>query len=429
MEVLPNPSAHTDCGIKSEYVRLIKITIDLNKNIPCKETLMWDGKKEISINDIYYLIENTDYKGTYKCVFLIALVLVIEERNNKDELKVSYIDITKKMIEIYWPFTTSVESDSETPKLLSQYSNESQQLVLISKLAKLREDYFLDDPKQIYQYLSNSSFDSLVSKIRDNPVARLQPRDESPLYTYDESQLVIRSRVAPLLSKHSKDIISKCVQKWNDLLQIYNPSYSPKELSARFDSVLDIKEYSSSPDLDIKPFEPLSETGAIEKRRKQFYRTDRPGQKKFRDKMFRIYSSKCCITGIDTPEVLQAAHIEPYKNVGSHHSQNGMLLSAEMHLLFDSGLITIVQEDADTYKVFVNLGRTSDRFHQYHDKIITNIPRNKLERPSAKALRLQNALFERLNKIASPSYKKSKKKQDAYISLINPEDTKTNNAS
>lgn len=41
---------------------------------------------------------------------------------------------------------------------------------------------------------------------------------------------------------------------------------------------------------------------------------------------------------------MEAAHIRPYDAEGPHRTQNGLLLRADLHKLFDRGLITVTPE-------------------------------------------------------------------------------------
>jgi len=50
------------------------------------------------------------------------------------------------------------------------------------------------------------------------------------------------------------------------------------------------------------------------------------------------------ITGESTLVALEAAHIVPYSKDGSHEIQNGLLLRADFHRLFDVGLVSITQD-------------------------------------------------------------------------------------
>jgi hypothetical protein len=70
----------------------------------------------------------------------------------------------------------------------------------------------------------------------------------------------------------------------------------------------------------------------------------RRGQTKFREKLLDAYGSKCAITGTNVAVTLQAAHIVPYKGPDTNSVQNGILLRADIHNLFDLGLLTIDPE-------------------------------------------------------------------------------------
>ena len=70
----------------------------------------------------------------------------------------------------------------------------------------------------------------------------------------------------------------------------------------------------------------------------------RRGQPKFRRALLDAYGSKCCITRCDAPEALEAAHILPYRGDETNHVQNGLLMRADIHTLFDLGLIAVTPE-------------------------------------------------------------------------------------
>jgi hypothetical protein len=67
----------------------------------------------------------------------------------------------------------------------------------------------------------------------------------------------------------------------------------------------------------------------------------RKGQSKFRNKLLAAYGGKCQVTGCDAAEALEAAHISPYMGELTNHVQNGLLLRADLHTLFDLGLLAI----------------------------------------------------------------------------------------
>lgn len=74
----------------------------------------------------------------------------------------------------------------------------------------------------------------------------------------------------------------------------------------------------------------------------------RHGQLKFRQNLLAAYEGKCAITGCDTPEALEAAHILPFKGRHTNSVRNGLLLRADIHTLFDLGMFQI---DPTTYTV------------------------------------------------------------------------------
>lgn len=88
----------------------------------------------------------------------------------------------------------------------------------------------------------------------------------------------------------------------------------------------------------------------------------RRGQPLFRGKLLDVYGGRCAITGCSTVEVLEAAHVLPYKGKQTNRLDNGLLLRADLHTLFDCGLLWITPEntvelakslrDTDDYGVF-----------------------------------------------------------------------------
>jgi HNH endonuclease len=77
----------------------------------------------------------------------------------------------------------------------------------------------------------------------------------------------------------------------------------------------------------------------------------RRGQPQFRDKLIHLYRSKCAITGTEVQDVLEACHILLHSKSGINHSDNGILLRSDVHILFDQGLIGI---DPQTMTIVVD---------------------------------------------------------------------------
>ncbi len=77
----------------------------------------------------------------------------------------------------------------------------------------------------------------------------------------------------------------------------------------------------------------------------------RQGQGQFRASLINAYQGCCAITKYDAVSALEAAHIDPYSEGGKNSPSNGLLLRADLHTLFDLGLIAI---DGETMSVLVS---------------------------------------------------------------------------
>ncbi|GAA9835132.1 hypothetical protein VN0545_07910 [Helicobacter pylori] len=81
-------------------------------------------------------------------------------------------------------------------------------------------------------------------------------------------------------------------------------------------------------------------------------------QQLFREHVLEAYDYKCAITGkslfIDNRCLLEAAHIIPYRDGGSFAVNNGMVLSYEMHKMFDNGLFSFEYENDDEVAIITS---------------------------------------------------------------------------
>lgn len=71
----------------------------------------------------------------------------------------------------------------------------------------------------------------------------------------------------------------------------------------------------------------------------------RRGQPLFRAKLLDAYGGRCAITGCSASEVLEAAHVLPYKGDHTNRVDNGLLLRADLHTLFDCQQLWITVEN------------------------------------------------------------------------------------
>ncbi|MBA6352505.1 HNH endonuclease [Colwellia sp. BRX9-1] len=68
---------------------------------------------------------------------------------------------------------------------------------------------------------------------------------------------------------------------------------------------------------------------------------NRRGQPVFRNNLIDIYKGQCAITDCTTISALEAAHVVPYSETNSLSQDQGVLLRADIHTLFDLYLISI----------------------------------------------------------------------------------------
>jgi putative restriction endonuclease len=116
----------------------------------------------------------------------------------------------------------------------------------------------------------------------------------------------------------------------------------------------------------------------------------RLGQGAFRVIVTDVYRRQCALTNSHVLHVLDAAHIRPYAEGGSHVPSNGLLLRQDLHTLFDRGYLTVSPD----YRVEVSR-RLKDEFDngkEYYALAGKSIllPENPLFRPSSEQLAWHN---------------------------------------
>lgn len=117
----------------------------------------------------------------------------------------------------------------------------------------------------------------------------------------------------------------------------------------------------------------------------------RLGQGTFRVLVTEAYNRRCAITGERTLPVLQAAHIKPFAAAGPNHVDNGLLLRADLHILFDQGFLTI----NDTLQVEVSQRIKSEYengkvYYALHGRSLAVVPERISERPAREFLAWHN---------------------------------------
>ena len=121
------------------------------------------------------------------------------------------------------------------------------------------------------------------------------------------------------------------------------------------------------------------------KKIKYISQTDRKGQSNFRKKILKNYNNRCAVTQNNEIHALEAAHIQGYINEKSNNVQNGICLRADIHKLFDNGLITIDK----SFLVKVSSKVNDINYKTLHGKEIT-LPVDNRNHPSIDALDFHN---------------------------------------
>jgi putative restriction endonuclease len=100
------------------------------------------------------------------------------------------------------------------------------------------------------------------------------------------------------------------------------------------------------------------------------------------ERILRIYE-KCMISGCDAKDALEAAHIRPYSEGGTYDISNGLLLRADIHTLFDLGLIAI---DTTDMSVILHPVLESTSYREFKGQRLQFIRPNRENLPDADAL-------------------------------------------
>jgi hypothetical protein len=118
----------------------------------------------------------------------------------------------------------------------------------------------------------------------------------------------------------------------------------------------------------------------------------RPGQGKFKKLLIKRHGASCQVTGCRVMAVIEAAHINPFRGEDDDNPQNGLLLRADIHTLFDRDLLGI---EPGSLKICIhpdiekNYGKLKGKILRFAD----------VHRPSKLALDLRfNQYQEKLGK-------------------------------
>lgn len=116
-----------------------------------------------------------------------------------------------------------------------------------------------------------------------------------------------------------------------------------KWMEDRLESGPKAPDFHADEILDL-PIDPLSDD-QDERERVLAWIVRRKRQSEFRKRLIDAYGGRCTVTHFDVEPALQAAHISSYLGPKSQSVNNGLLLRADLHILFDNMLISVNPSD------------------------------------------------------------------------------------
>jgi len=122
----------------------------------------------------------------------------------------------------------------------------------------------------------------------------------------------------------------------------------------------------------------------------------RLGQGTFRVAVTGAYGGACAVTLEHSLPVLEAAHIRPYGEEGTHEVSNGLLLRADLHRLFDAGYVTVTPEHRFVVSRRLEQEWSNGRAYYAMEGREIALPGRITDRPDPELLRWHNDhVFER----------------------------------
>lgn len=93
----------------------------------------------------------------------------------------------------------------------------------------------------------------------------------------------------------------------------------------------------------------------------------RRNQGRYREEMIKRYGARCAVLGELPVEALDAAHIIPFAEAEEHLVTSGLLLAADIHRLFDRGLLILRREGDELRVKLAPSIHASARYAHLHD--------------------------------------------------------------
>lgn len=179
---------------------------------------------------------------------------------------------------------------------------------------------------------------------------KIRPRKKKPKWRcsnrheFDERKEVLKPATEFIAhyGVYFKELQSISLDKLKKESLHFNIQFSIQELNLQWtkellgtvaSSILSLTDREA--DKDIPDLLEGDQRKTVERQIKQ-----RRGQKNFRDKLLKS-NPECAVTECDLIDILEAAHIDAYRNDSHNDISNGLLLRSDIHTLYDLNLIAI----------------------------------------------------------------------------------------
>ena len=198
---------------------------------------------------------------------------------------------------------------------------------------------------------------------------------------YDKYKNIFEPGTLRLTFKDAKRAGKPIKWEWKDASSQQYEEFEAEVTRVSHEPITE-KEVSSA----SEPFDPANSEDARQKILTSI--AARQGQHRFRNALMTAYENACALTGCSVPEVLEAAHIVPYGGKHTNHVQNGLLLRADIHTLFDMDLIGIDPSgiDPSTWKIVLHQKLRNGPYKELHGST-PNFPKKRNQHPNVQALK------------------------------------------
>ncbi|MBV1716331.1 MAG: HNH endonuclease [Desulfarculus sp.] len=131
------------------------------------------------------------------------------------------------------------------------------------------------------------------------------------------------------------------------------------------DAISEIEKLPLTPSIKTKPPDIEDALNDDPDEWQNFARRIRRGQGIFRANLLKAYGERCALTGHGPASVLEAVHIISHAETGINELDNGLLLRADLHNLFDDGKLKI---DPDDFTIVVDDSLMGTPYWELHGK-------------------------------------------------------------